>query len=79
VLDEVVVVKLKNRVQTMLGRARMLVLGVTSSFFVVLQKVTHSLALSGTVSGLLLALFYRLWFGYTSCVRATGESHARAN
>jgi hypothetical protein len=56
-----------------------LALGVTCSFFVVLQKVTHSLALSGTASGLLLALFFGLWFGYTSYVRATGESHARAN
>jgi hypothetical protein len=47
-----------------------LALGVTGSFFVVVEKVTHSGAISTASSALLLALFFGLWFGYTTYVRA---------
>lgn len=55
-----------------------LALGVTGSFFVVLDKVTHAATLSGAAAALLLALFFGFWFGYTSYVRARSTSASRA-
>jgi hypothetical protein len=55
-----------------------LALGVTGSFFVVLEKVAHSIALSGAAAALLLALFFGFWFGYTSYVRSRNASASRA-
>jgi hypothetical protein len=53
-----------------------LALGVTGSFFVVIDKVTHSGALAASASAVLLLLFFGLWFGYTFYVRAQGHGHA---
>jgi hypothetical protein len=53
-----------------------LALGVTGSFFVVLDKVTHSGALAAASSAVLLLLFFGLWFGYTFYVRSQGREHA---
>jgi hypothetical protein len=55
-----------------------LALGVTGSFFVVLEKVAHSAAFSGAAAALLLALFFGFWFGYTSYVRARTTTASRA-
>lgn len=55
-----------------------LALGVTGSFFVVLEKVVRSAALSGVASALLLALYFGLWFGYTAYARARKGVRARA-
>jgi DMSO reductase anchor subunit len=56
-----------------------LALGVTGSFFVVLDKVSQSTSVSVVAAGLLLALFYGLWFGYTAYARAAvDERRSRA-
>ena len=47
-----------------------LALGITGDFYVVAQKITGSDAFSITISLLMLALFYGLWFGYTLYRRA---------
>jgi ElaB/YqjD/DUF883 family membrane-anchored ribosome-binding protein len=46
-----------------------LALGVCGGFFIVLRKVTESVALSATVAAVLLCVFYGLWFGYTLYAR----------
>jgi hypothetical protein len=54
-----------------------LALGVTGSFFVVVEKVVHSAAISASSSGVLLLLFFGLWFGYTTYVRSQDHEHGR--
>ncbi|MDT7604539.1 MAG: hypothetical protein QOF61_2536, partial [Acidobacteriota bacterium] len=55
-----------------------LALGVTGSFYVVLHKGTNSPVVSGAAATLLLILFFGLWFGYTTYIRATGDHRSRA-
>ncbi|MDT7541774.1 MAG: hypothetical protein QOE33_1678 [Acidobacteriota bacterium] len=54
-----------------------LALGVTGSFYVVVEKVAHSSLLSAASSGALLLLFFGLWFGYTLYVRSQGHDDGR--
>ncbi len=51
-----------------------LALGVTGSFFVVVDKVAHSGALAAASSAALLLLFFGLWFGYTFYLRSQGRT-----
>lgn len=41
-----------------------LALGITTDFYVVLNKVSHNAALSSLIAAVVLALFYGLWFLY---------------
>lgn len=41
-----------------------LALGITSDFYVVVQKVMHSSAISAAIAGAMLLLFYGCWFLY---------------
>lgn len=47
-----------------------LALGITGDFFVVMRKVTSSVALAAISAALLLAASYGLWFGYTFYLRS---------
>ena len=47
-----------------------LALGITGDFFVVVRKVTSSMALAAISATLLLAASYGLWFGYTFYLRS---------
>lgn len=47
-----------------------LALGISGDFYVVIEKVTQSVALALTIAVLTLALFYGLWFGYSWYRRA---------
>jgi len=47
-----------------------LALGITGDFFVVVRRVTSSVALAAISATLLLAASYGLWFGYTFYLRS---------
>jgi hypothetical protein len=50
-----------------------LALAIGADFYIVLDKVTHSATLALTATGLLLALFFGCWFGYTIYARRARE------
>jgi hypothetical protein len=43
-----------------------LALGISGDLFVVARKITESAALASAVSMLMIAIFFGLWFGYTT-------------
>lgn len=48
-----------------------LALGITGDFYVVMRKVTGSVALAATSAAVLLSISYGLWFGYTLHLRSS--------
>jgi hypothetical protein len=53
-----------------------LALGMCGDLFVVMMQVTSSLTLSLVVSGVMLLVFYGIWFGYAFYKRAQGGTTA---
>jgi hypothetical protein len=51
-----------------------LALGLSGDFFIVTRKVTESTALAAGLALALLALFYGLWFGFTSYRRGQRQT-----
>ena len=54
----------------------LLALGICGDFSMVLHKVSRSYAISGWISGTLLALYFALWFGYSWWKRGQGQQLA---
>ena len=52
-------------------------LGMCGDLFVVVRKVTDSVAFALTASVLLLFVFYGLWFGYTFYHRSQSRRRAQ--
>jgi hypothetical protein len=63
--------------QVLLAAMIPLGLGIAIDFFIVVDKVTHSSTLAIGVTGLVLALFFGAWFGYTSYARQARERGRR--
>lgn len=54
-----------------------LALGLSGDFFLVARKITDSGPLAAALGGVLLALFYGLWFGFTTYRRSQAERRRR--
>jgi membrane associated rhomboid family serine protease len=54
-----------------------LALGISADIFVVVRKVTESATFAAAASGLMAALFFGLWFGYTTYRKGEREREGR--